>query len=287
MTDYLVYDVFTEESFGGNPLAVIPDSSALSEDQLLPIAKEFGFSETTFVYPPESAMHDAQVRIFTPSRELAFAGHPTVGTAIALSDLGRAGQAMVLELGVGPIPVVVTNGRARFTTRVPLAVAPAPDAAALAACVGLPEDAIRTDQHKPEEASLGTEFVLVELRDAAALDAASPVIDAFREAAGPGADRLALYFYVRDGERIDARMFQPLGGILEDPATGSAAAALAAYLGRLDGVSQSYDIHQGVKMGRPGRIKATATVEDGEPVEVAIAGHAVRVMEGRLTGLKN
>ncbi len=283
MTQYLVYDVFTQEHFDGNPLAVIPDASHLTENQLLPITREFNFSETTFVYPPEDTAHDAKVRIFTPSHELAFAGHPTIGTALALSDLGRVGSEMVFELGVGPIPVTVGDGRARFVTRVPLATSPAPNLAALADCVGLPAEAFCTDRHHPETASLGTEFVFAELVDLAELNSAHPDVDAFRRAAGPNADRLAVFLYCRDGNRIDARMFQPLGGISEDPATGSAAAALAAYLGRLDGASQVFDISQGVKMGRPSRIEACVEVGNVTPVAVTIAGHAVKVMEGCLT----
>ncbi len=282
MTDYLVYDVFTEEPFGGNPLAVIPDAGALSEDALLKIAREFNFSETTFVTPPVDPANDAKVRIFTPTRELTFAGHPTVGTALALAGLGRVGKEMVLELGVGPIPVTVTGTRAEFTTRVPLATATAAGTEALAACLSLDPSDIRSDRHAPVEAGLGTDFTLVELTGTAALDAASPSIDGFRQAAtDPG--RLAILAYVRDGARIEARMFAPLGGILEDPATGSAAAALAAYLGKRDGKSQAFEISQGVKMGRPSQISANVTVEDGTPVAVSIAGHAVKVMEGRLT----
>ena len=282
MTDYLVYDVFTDRAFGGNPLAVIPDAGALPEDMLPKIAREFNFSETTFVLPPDDPAHDAKVRIFTPTRELAFAGHPTVGTALALHGLGRGGAEMVLELGVGPIPVTITGDRAEFATRVPLATAEAAALPALAACLGLPETAVRTDRHAPVEASLGTPFTLMELADAAALADAAPVIDAFRRAAtDPG--RLAILAYLRDASRIEARMFSPLGGILEDPATGSAIAALAAYLGRLDGESRNFEVSQGVKMGRPSRISAAVTVENGTPVEVRVAGQAVKVMEGRLT----
>lgn len=282
MTDYLVYDVFTERAFGGNPLAVIPDATGLDTDAMQKIAREFNFSETTFVLPPQDTAHDARVRIFTPTRELDFAGHPTVGTALALYHLGRAGPDMVLELGVGPIPVSIDGTRAEFATRVPLKTGQAPDAGALAGCLSLPVTAIRTERHPPVEAGLGTDFTLVELTDKAALDSASPDLDAFRRAAtDPG--RLAIFAYVRDATRIDARMFAPLGGILEDPATGSASAALAAYLGQLDGASQSFEITQGVQMGRPSRISARVHVENRTPVEVRIAGHAVKVMEGRLT----
>ena len=239
MTKYLVYDVFTSEPFSGNPLAVVPDAHGIAEDDLLRIAREFNFSETNFVLPPKDAANTARVRIFTPTRELMFAGHPTIGTAIALAGLGRGDGEMVLELGVGPIPVTVANGHARFVTRVPLETAPAASLPALAMCLSLKPSAIRTDHHAPIEAGLGTPFTLVELTELADLEAASPNIDGFRAAASdPG--RLAVLAYVRQGQAIEARMFAPLGGILEDPATGSAAAALAAYLGQVDGSSQRF-----------------------------------------------
>ncbi|NND20046.1 MAG: PhzF family phenazine biosynthesis protein [Silicimonas sp.] len=281
MTDFLVYDVFTDKAFGGNPLAVIPDATRIAETDLQRVAREFNFSETTFVFPPEVG-GDAKVRIFTPTSELQFAGHPTVGTAVALSDLGRAGPEMVLELGVGPIPVTVSGRHARFETRVPLSVSEAPGIDAVGAMIGQSGSAIRIDRHSPITAGLGTGYVLAELTDEAALTAARPVADAFLDAGGADAKRLALLVYLRDGNRIRARMFAPLGGIPEDPATGSAVAALAAWLGRQEGRSARFDVLQGVEMGRPSRIAAEVTVEDGEPVVVAIAGDAVKMMEGRL-----
>ena len=280
--DYLVYDVFTDRRFGGNPLAIFPDARGLSEDRLLPIAREFNLSETTFVYPPDDPAHTAKVRIFTPTGELAFAGHPTVGTAIALAGLGRSGADMVLELGVGPIPVRVDGNHARFETRIPLSHSEAPDAEAIGACIGQSGDVIRTDRHRPVLAGLGTDFVLAELTGDAALATARGVSDAFREMAGAGAAMSMLYVYLRDGQSIQARMFAPLGGIPEDPATGGAAAALVAWLGKLEGRSQRFEITQGVEMGRPSLIEAEVTVENGEPVAVAIGGKAVPVMEGRL-----
>ncbi len=222
------------------------------------------------------------MRIFTPGTELMFAGHPTVGTALALRDLGRVSNHMVLELGVGPIPVDITGNRARFVTRVPLDVADAPSPAVVASCLGLPDTAIRTDNHLPVLAGLGTNFVLAELTNLDHLTAARAVMDAFHAAKPEGAVRLGIFLYVRDGAKIEARMFPPLSGIPEDPATGSASAALAAYLGQLDGRSQSFAISQGVAMGRPSQIAAEVTVENGAPVAVAIEGSAVKVMEGRL-----
>lgn len=282
MTRYLVYDVFTDTPFGGNPLAVVLDADDLPEAALQRIAREFNFSKTTFVGRTRHPDADARVRIFTPTAELPFAGHPTIGTAIALSELGRAGSEMVLELGVGPIPVRIEDGRARFTTRVPLAVDIAPPLAALAACIGQPEAAFRSDRHAPLTAGVGLPFVLAEVGNAAAFAAARPMTEAFAHALADDTDRLGLLIYMRDGQQIRARMFAPLGGVPEDPATGSAAAALAAWLGRLDGRSQAFEITQGVEMGRPSRITAEVTVEDGDPVEVAISGRAVKVMEGTL-----
>lgn len=285
MTDYLVYDVFTDTRFGGNPLAIIPDATGLPEADFQKITREFNFSETTFVFPPKDPAHHARVRIFTPMMEIPFAGHPTVGTALALHDLGKVPDALTFELGVGPIPITIQNGTARFTTRVPLQTWPGPSPDIVAESVGLKPDQIRTDRHAPEIASVGLPFALAELTDAAALASAQTNTDAFRafDPHWPGDTHYDLLVYTRDGSQIDARMFAPLDGIPEDPATGSAAAALAAYLGQLDGTSQSLNITQGVTMGRPSQIKAEVTVEDGTPVEVAISGRAVKVMEGKLT----
>ena len=285
MTDFVVYDVFTDSAFGGNPLAVIPDARGLEEDSLQKVAREFNFSESTFVFPPADPAHDARVRIFTPTREIPFAGHPTVGTACALNDLCRVGADMVLELGVGPIPVTVANGRTRFVTEVPLETWAGPSVEIAAAAAGLDADAIRIDRHAPVIAGVGIPFALAELTGMDALEAATGVTDAFRafEPMWPVDGHFDLLIYVREGDAIRARMFAPLDGIPEDPATGSAAAALAAFLGRLDGRSARFDVRQGVEMGRPSRIEAKVTVEDGRPVSVAVAGGAVKVMEGRLT----
>ena len=280
---YTVYDVFTETAFGGNPLAVVFDAQPLSTERMQLIAREFNFSETTFVLPPDDPAHTARVRIFTPGLELAFAGHPTIGTGVALAELQGLGPDMVLELGVGPIAVTVSGGKARFVTNVPLTVAEAPTTAALAACLSLPMAALHTDRHAPVLAGLGTDFVLVEIENTDWLSQASPNVQAFRDTAGAQADRLAIFMYCRDSQQIEARMFQPLGGIMEDPATGSAAAALAAYLGQLDGTPQSFEISQGVAMGRPSKIHAEVTVEHGKATAVAISGAAVKVMEGQIT----
>ncbi|MEM8631135.1 MAG: PhzF family phenazine biosynthesis protein [Pseudomonadota bacterium] len=285
MTDYLVYDVFTDTAFGGNQLAIMPDAHGLPEDSLQKIAREFNFSESTFVFPPEDPGHTARVRIFTPTSELPFAGHPTIGTAVALADLGRGGPDMVLELGVGPIPCSVTGNRARFDTSVPLTREAELDADLMAASLGLDPSQIRTAAHAPVFAGVGLPFAIVELSDRAALAACLPDLAAMRSAARPvhGVLKFSVFAYVRDAQEIDARMFSPLAGIPEDPATGSASAALTALLGELDNRSQPFAIRQGDDMGRPSRIFSDVTVENGKSEKVSIAGQAIRTMEGRLT----
>jgi len=153
MTKYVVYDVFTEQAFGGNQLAVFPDATSLPEDKLQKIAAEFNFSEVTFVYPPEDPDHTAKVRIFTPTSEIDFAGHPTIGTIIALADLGQSSP-LVLELGVGPLECTRDAKGAAFTTAVPLERFSEPDPALVAAAIGLPASAIRTDTHVPIQAGM-------------------------------------------------------------------------------------------------------------------------------------
>lgn len=275
MTDYVVLDVFTDRPFGGNPLAVIPDAAGLSDEAMQLIAREFGFSETTFVFPPEDPASTARVRIFTPMSELPFAGHPTIGTAVALADRG-APPDMILELGVGPVESHAVAGHARFTTRHPVSRHGEPDAELVAACAGLAASEIAAP---PVVVSVGLPFVMVELASVEALASARPETDAFRRAAERYLEAIGdfnLYLYVRDGASIRARAFAPLAGIPEDPATGSAAAALAAHLAEADGAGK-YFFTQGVEMGRPSRIEVA--VDGGA---ITVAGQAVTVMRGVL-----
>ena len=276
--EYLVYDVFKATAFGGNQLAVFPDAGDLPEDRLQAITREFNFSEVTFVYPPKDPAHTARVRIFTPTREVPFAGHPTIGTAIALHDLG-CGSDLVLELGVGPIPCHVGETGAAFTTPVPLEMIAQPAPSLVAEALGLPVAAIRTDRHAPVQASLGLAFVLVELADRAALAAAQPVIEACRRGAAlhPAGLDFAIFAYVRNGEAVEARMFAPLDNMPEDPATGSASAALGAFLARLPDGPQRLAISQGVDMGRPSQIGVSVGAGG-----VTVTGQAVKTMAGRL-----
>jgi len=280
MTKYLVYDVFTDHAFGGNQLAVFPDASSLPEGKLQKIAAEFNFSEVTFVYPPDDPRHTAKLRIFTPTTEVEFAGHPTIGTVIALSDLGRSSP-MVLELGVGPLTCTRDDKGAAFTTSVPLEKIAEPDPTLVARALGLSVETICMDTHRPVQASLGLPFVIVELDSRESLAACRPNSDAMREGLirYPSSLDFAVFAYIRDGGRITSRMFAPLDNIPEDPATGSASATLAVLLTEVLNASQTLIFSQGDDMGRPSKIQATTTLN---PTSVTISGNAVQTMAGRL-----
>lgn len=281
MTAYRVYDVFTDTPFGGNQLAVIPDATALPEGDLQKIAREFNFSETTFVFPPSDPAHTARVRIFTPTMEVPFAGHPTIGTAVALSDIGYP-SAMVFELGIGPIHCSVSGSTAQFTTSAALDIIGMPDAATVAACVGLAEGVIKTNVHAPTQASLGLPFCFVELTDRAALSSCRPITDAFQTAAAtyPSPLDFAVFAYVRDGATLRARMFAPLDDIPEDPATGSACATVTALLSQIADEPLGFTVYQGEDMGRPSVITTQAQI--GNPMPIQVKGQAVMTMQGQL-----
>ena len=280
MYRYFVYDVFTETRFGGNQLAVFPQAETIPEGDLQSIAAEFNFSEVTFLYPPENLGHTARVRIFTPTMEIPFAGHPTIGTAKALADLGL-GPDMMLELGIGPLHCFVDPHGARFTTQAPLERIATPDPALVARALGLAPDQIDQSQHAPTLASVGLPFTLTALKTRADLAACQTDMTAFREGANEHPEGLdfAQFAYVRAGSTIHARMFAPLDNIPEDPATGSACAALAAFLCDLEDAPLSLTVHQGEDMGRPSTIHLVA---DGQ--SVTVSGQAVRVMEGHMLG---
>ncbi|MFQ3666088.1 MAG: PhzF family phenazine biosynthesis protein [Sphingomonadaceae bacterium] len=292
MTDYVVVDVFTDTPLAGNPLAVIPDARALGEDRLQAIAREFNLSETAFVFPAAHASHDARVRIFTPAEELPFAGHPNVGTAFALAHAGAVlgrpvGERLRFEEGAGVVLADLLREEGVVvgaSVRAPLGLALGPErpAAAVAALARLPASAILARTHPPRYASVGTGFLLAETtRDA--LEQATPDPEAFRgEAAhAPGGHLPALYLWADMGRQgavaqVEARMFAPLAGVIEDPATGSAAAALGALLAAA-GVADRLSVRQGRLMNRPSTIDIAAR-SDG----IWISGRCAMVAQGRL-----
>jgi trans-2,3-dihydro-3-hydroxyanthranilate isomerase len=214
------------------------------------------------------------VRIFTPTTEVPFAGHPTIGAAVALAELGR-GPEMVLELGVGPLAARAEAGEAEFATEVPLERLAHPDPALVARALGTDPARIVS---APVMASLGLAFTFTELDSRETLAALEPDIAAFRAgaAAHPQGLDFAQYAWVEAADGIHARMFAPLDDIPEDPATGSAAATLAALLAEARGTFAG-NIHQGEDMGRPSQIGVEAV-----PGRVTVSGQAVRVMQGQL-----
>jgi trans-2,3-dihydro-3-hydroxyanthranilate isomerase len=294
--EFVTVDVFTDRRFGGNPLAVFPDARGLTDEQMQRLANEFNLSETTFVLPPDNPQHHARVRIFTPRSELPFAGHPNVGTGYVLAQRdANPPEHYVFEEPAGLVRVhVLREARTRVIgTRISAPQSLSVDFSvpddAIAACAGLNEDDILTSGHTPLVASVGTPFVIAEVVSEAALSRANPNISAFGAAAARFPEistRFALHLYARrngDATRLRTRMFAPLSGIPEDPATGSANAALAALLTSLapgENVDLTYDIEQGIEMGRPSRIIATARKTAEGPVTATVEGNCVPVMRG-------
>lgn len=296
--DYVTVGVFTDRQFSGNPLAVFPRAQGLDTAQMQAIAAEFNLSETTFVLPPDDPRHHARVRIFTPRTELPFAGHPNVGTGFVLGRMATDPPAhFTFEEGAGLVRVHLLRGDdgaisgARIAAPRSLAIGDDVPVELAAACASLRPDEIATRAHTPLVASVGTEFVIAEVVSADALARAAPDLAAFREAAAQFPDlrgRFALHLYTWIGEedrRLRARMFSPLMGVLEDPATGSANAALAALLTSLapgSDVDLLYDIEQGIEMGRPSRIIAGARKEVDGPIMASVSGDCVMMMRGTL-----
>ncbi len=291
---FLLCDVFTSERFGGNPLAVLPDATGLCAAEMQRIAREFNFSESSFVTAGDDGC-DRRVRIFTPTVEVPFAGHPNVGTAFALEGDGQFGEPqesreVVFDEAAGRVRVEINRddqGRIFCELEAPqrLSTGAMIDAAQAAAALSLREEDIVVTTHPPIVGSVGLPFLLVEVVDRAALARARAVIaelEALRDA-GIVPD---LHVYCRSDDEFDirARMFAPLDGVPEDPATGSANCALAALLASRaaggDG-ERRLRIAQGVEMGRPSLL-AARTRRDGDDVTVWIGGHSVLVGEGSL-----
>ena len=289
---FVTLDVFTDTRFGGNPLAVFVDAQGLSDAQMQSLAAEMNLSETTFVLPPHDPTHTARVRIFNRTAEMPFAGHPSVGTGYVLAQRGGKGL-LTLEVPAGVVEVEIVRDKsgapsgAVIAAPRPLALGPEYDVETIAACCGLEPEDILTDAHRPVSASVGVEFILANVR-AQALPKASPNLTAFRLAAeqvvpngeAGGAERLSILIYARDGSQITARMFAPLSGTHEDAATGSANAALAALLLSL-GADQTgtWEVTQGVEMGRPSRL-AVAASRTPDGIRARVGGGCVPVFRG-------
>ena len=297
---YVTVDVFTDRRFGGNQLAVFPDAREIPDALMLAITKEFNYSETTFVLPPENPRHTRRVRIFTPEREMPFAGHPTVGTAHVLAHLGEvtltgAETRIVFEEGVGPVPVSIraANGRPAFAqltaAKLPETGPTPPPAPALAEVLSLAPADLLQNEYSPEIVSAGLPFLFVPVADRRAVARARVRMDAWERVLA-GLPTRELFVFALDPERpgsdVRARMFAPGLNVMEDPATGSACAALGGYLGardsRRDGTLR-WVVEQGFEMGRPSILEVEADKAAGAITAVRVGGSSVVVCEGTLS----
>ena len=296
---FITTDVFTARPFTGNQLAVVTDARGIPEDSLLAIAREFNYPETTFVYPPDNAAHARRVRIFTPGAEVPFAGHPTIGTAVVLARIGEIPLTgdqtrIVLEEGVGPVPVIV-RARDGVATGAQLSVAklpeigpPPPARTTLAEMLSLEASQLLGGPNGPQAVSCGLPFLIVPVKDRAAVAAAKVRMDVWERT-------LSRYWapdvmvVARDpeleGSHLRARVFVPGLSVPEDPATGSCAAALAGYLAAREAApngSFHWVMEQGFEMGRPSILELEADKRDGAVVAVRVAGDAVLVSDGMM-----
>jgi len=291
-------DVFTDRIFGGNPLAVFPNSVGLETERMQAVAREFNLSETVFVFPPDDPAHTRRLRIFTPGTELPFAGHPTVGTAHLLAAIGEipldgAETRIVFEEGVGPVPVTIraSGGQpvsARFSAaRLPEFGPPAPSLGKIAEVLSLETRDI-VGAPPPAAVSCGVPFLFVMLTNLDALARAQARRDAWeRTLADYWAPHLFLLAPPENGSSTTyrARMFAPAMGIDEDPATGAAATALAGYLAPLQDKHSGtvkWLVEQGVEMGRPSLLSIEADLSGGNVAEIRVSGSSVLVSHGEM-----
>ena len=295
---FTTVDVFTDRKFGGNPLAVVTDARGLSGEQMQAIAAEFNLAETTFVLPPSDSAHTAEVRIFTPKAELPFAGHPNIGTAFVLAKasdcLGHkvAGDRLVFEEKAGLVPLDLVRDKGdviatRLAAPQPLTLGGEIAVDIVAEACSLPPTEIETGTHRPIVASCGVGFVMTELRSRSALAAAQGRPEVFRRHL-PMERAVGIHLYLRTSENeldIQSRMFAPLYGVPEDPATGSANVALIGLLAHFDkraDLTLSQAIGQGFDMGRPSLLQACAEKKAGKVVATYIGGRCVQMMAGTI-----
>jgi trans-2,3-dihydro-3-hydroxyanthranilate isomerase len=294
---YVTADVFTTEMFCGNPLAVVLDAEGLSTEQMQAITVEFNYSETTFVLPARDGANTAWVRIFNPSREMPFAGHPNIGTAFVLArEYHRRGETVpdrfIFEEAAGLVRIeLLREGDAvtgaELTAPEPLSRGKTLSAEQAAPLFGLAADDIVTTTHLPVVASVGMPFLVMEIATRDALRRARPVASVY-EAVLPGMGAFSVYGYTRDIDAgtdgdtdLQARMF--MSRMVEDPATGSATGAMIALRAASLGVADlQLRVGQGTDMGRPSLLLARATRE-GNDVIARVGGRCVAVMDGALS----
>jgi trans-2,3-dihydro-3-hydroxyanthranilate isomerase len=289
-------DVFTDQTFGGNQLGVLPDARGLTTEQMQAITREFNYSETIFVLPPDDPKHTRRLRIFVPGKEIPFAGHPTVGGAFVLAATGEIKldgdeTRIVLEEGVGPVPVLIRsrNGAPYFTqltaAKIPEQHLESWDAATIANLVSLSADDVDLSNGNAIEGwSAGLPYLYLPLKSRDALQRSRIRADLLEKTLG-GKWTAEIVVFTKDGDDYRARMFAPLVGVAEDPATGSAAAAFAGYVGSRSDVRDgmiSFTVHQGYEMGRPSRLDVELDKSNGEITSVRVGGASVLVSSGTI-----
>jgi len=286
---YVTLDVFTDTRFGGNPLAVFTAAQGMSDAEMQALAAEMNYSETTFVLPPADPANTARVRIFHRTAEMPFAGHPNVGTGFVLAGLRpEAGDTLRFEEIAGLVEIRIARDAAgnvagaEIDAPQPLQLLGTLPVPGIAECLSLDPADIVTTTHVPTRATLGVDFVFVQVTEEA-LGFARPDIAAYqRLLAQEDPERLSIFLYAREENRIRARMFSPLTGTWEDPATGSANATLGALLLSLgEDETARFEVRQGVEMGRPSALIVRAW-RTPEGIRGSVAGNCVPVFRGEV-----
>jgi trans-2,3-dihydro-3-hydroxyanthranilate isomerase len=296
-------DVFTDVPFGGNPVAVVPDAAGLSDQELQQIAREMNLSETVFVFPPSDPAASIKIRIFTPTQEIPFAGHPILGAFFVLAKLGRFTfkepvTRLLHECNIGLFPVEL-HVRKREIHRVVMSqpkpqflgtVEPVKDLFEVANALGLSKSLITGTKFPVEMVSTGLPVMIVPVRTLTAVRSIVPNVTAINElCARYGANGIMVFttMTVEEQSTVHTRMFAPPIGVMEDPATGSASGALGAYLVQngVVSVGPTTEIiaEQGYEVERPSRILIQVESDDDAIQEVKVGGQAVMVLEGTLT----
>ena len=294
--DFLTCDVFTERPFSGNPLLVVPDARGLSTGQMQAIAREINYSESTFVFPPDDPRHAYRQRTFVPFKEIPYAGHPTVGTAVVMAALGTIGakgeEEIEIEVGFGPLTLELIRrkgvvSRVRMSQGRPAWETPVVDSALrkrIALALGLSERNLHAHL-PPQVVTTGNRTLAIPLASVADVSAAVSDVRTLN-ALEKELDVLIAYLFGFGGDRIRARAFCPGAGVPEDPATGSGAGPLGVYLAlqnSLPGGAPRFFVDQGIEMGRPSEIEVTVErAADGTPSGVRVAGSAVLMMRGSI-----
>jgi trans-2,3-dihydro-3-hydroxyanthranilate isomerase len=286
--------VFTDTRYGGNPLAVLPNAAGLTNIQMQQIAREFNYSETTFVLPSENG-YTRNVRIFTPFTEVPFAGHPNIGTAFVLAHTSEFGDIdsetkIIFEEKAGLVPIKIrkVNKNIWCELKAPgdLSIGEAIPVNLIASALSLSTEDIVTSTHQPQVASVGLPFIFVELNTRNVLESVrinlTVVEEIYKKVITPD---IHVYTMVNEVFDIRSRMFAPMDGIPEDPATGSANCALVAMLTHYKqerDAEFSWHIAQGVEIDRPSVLDARTEKQSGKVTGVWIAGNSRMVSEGHI-----